>query len=125
MTATHVDGVEVLADERAKAQMVSRDGSPIYFKQIRELLLADGSTVFGCVHCDYTADSVNRVRPHLNKHRASKPESGAATDALLRQLVTKVAEVETLTVERDEYKRRMQVAEKSLRDLRKALGLPS
>jgi hypothetical protein len=124
VTATHVDGVEVLADEAAKAAMVSRDGSPIYFKQIRELLLADGQTVYGCVHCDYTANSVNRVRPHLNKHRTDKVRGGTS-DALLRQLVAKVAELEIVTRERDEYKRRAQAAEKSLRDLRKALGVTS
>lgn len=124
MTATQVDGVDVVADEPARAPMLDRAGNPIYHKQMRELLLSDGRTVYGCVHCDYTADSLARVRPHLNKHRDGKvSRNGNAIAALAKQLTTLSTLAEALTAERDEYKKRANVAEKSLRDLRKALGV--
>jgi hypothetical protein len=91
---------------------------------MRELLLSDGRTVYGCIHCDYTADSLARVRPHLNKHRDGKPSrNGTAIAALAKQLTAQATLVETLTAERDDYKRRARAAEKSLHDLRKALGV--
>jgi hypothetical protein len=124
LTATQVDGVDVIADEPARAPMLDRAGNPIYHKQMRELLLSDGRTVYGCIHCDYTADSLSRVRPHLNKHRSgTKLHNGGAIAALAKQLTAQTAQTEALAAERDEWKRRASAAEKALRDLRKALGV--
>lgn len=124
MTATQVDGVDVVADEPARTPVVDRAGNPIYFKQMRELLLSDGRTVYGCVHCDYTAEKLTQVRPHLNKHRTgTKLHNGSAIAALAKQLAAQTTQAEALAAERDEWKRRANAAEKSLRDLRKALGV--
>lgn len=73
MTATQVNGVAVVASEPAEAA-ISTPEHPVRFKQIVKLLLEDGTEVFGCVHCDYTADSHTRVRPHLGKHAVRKGE---------------------------------------------------
>jgi hypothetical protein len=118
MTATHVDGVEVIADEPAQSPITSRDGKPVHFKQIRELLLADGATVYGCVHCDYTSPGIGSIRPHLGKHKNGKD----ADEISLSQLLARIAEIEKVTAERDEWKARALKAEGSLKVLRDALG---
>jgi hypothetical protein len=121
VTATHVDGRAVVASERAASNITGRDGQPIRFKQILMLLLDDGTVVYGCAHCDYTGPSPNNVRPHLNRHRASK--AGADTIAqLAAQLGTDRAE---LVRERDEWKTRARKAEGELARLRRIIqGAP-
>lgn len=74
MTATSISGVPVIAAEPAET-LISTPERPVYFKQILRLLLDDGSEAYGCVHCDYTADSIHRVRPHLSKHNRRAPET--------------------------------------------------
>lgn len=81
MTATTVNGVPVIRDEDTEAPIKNlRDGSPIYWTQTRTLTLADGSVVYGCLHCDATFDTKFKVRPHLGaKH--TDPEVAAARRA--------------------------------------------
>lgn len=126
MTATHVNGVEVIADEPTTSPITAKDGSPVLWHQTRTLLLADGSTVYGCVHCDYTSPNANSVRPHLNRHRnnssASKSTPG---DLSLNELVARLADLDKVTADRDEWKRRALAAEKRLKALRNALGVSS
>ncbi|WP_019061562.1 hypothetical protein [Streptomyces prunicolor] len=68
MTATHVKGVTVVADEPARSP-ISRPGVNVVFDQIRHLLLADGSEWYGCLHCDYVSQNQNSIRPHLKAHK--------------------------------------------------------
>jgi hypothetical protein len=115
MTATIVNGWEVIADEPTEAPMRDRSGKPIVWQQTRTLLLADGSTTYGCVHCDYTSDNVRSIRPHLNKHRVTRaaevdPLDGLTLDEIRQQLATL-----------DEWKARATAAERSLSSLRNAL----
>jgi hypothetical protein len=49
VTATHVDGVEVIAAEPAPTGIRDIAGNPVHYKRIRELLLADGRTVYGYI----------------------------------------------------------------------------
>jgi hypothetical protein len=65
VTAASVNGIAVVASEPAEAAFKSKK---VLFKQILLLLLEDGTEVYGCLHCDYTANSPVRVRPHLGKH---------------------------------------------------------
>lgn len=133
MTATHVNGLEVITDEPAEAPLSTAD-RPVFFKQIRRLLLADGDEVFGCVHCTYTADSVHRVRPHLGKHsrRGTDPRPGAVPTMrpqadvaeLLARLAkgdTARAELSTAQRERNRWKRRALDAERDLETIRRAI----
>ncbi|GAA0632486.1 hypothetical protein GCM10010174_61940 [Kutzneria viridogrisea] len=123
MTATHVDGVEVIADEPTRSAFNSRDGEPVYWKQNRTLLLADGRTVYGCLHCDYTSPNVHSIRPHLNRHRDLKQrQSVGGADDTLSRMVRKLAEAEEIADDRDRWKARAVAAEKQLRTLRRALG---
>lgn len=78
MTATSVNSVAVIAAEPAEAPIRTADGQPVRFKQILKLLLEDGTEAYGCVHCDYTADSPHRVRPHLNRHKERRPAAATA-----------------------------------------------
>lgn len=80
MTATHVNGVAVIASEPAEAP-ISTPEKPIHFKRIMKLLLEDGTEAFGCLHCDYAADSHMRVRPHLHKHTPRKAAETAPPPA--------------------------------------------
>ncbi|MFB6881266.1 hypothetical protein ACFCY8_10570 [Streptomyces noursei] len=73
MTATHVNGVAVIADEPALSP-ISRPGINVTFDQIRHLLLADGSETYGCRHCTYVSDNINSIRPHLKAHKAKPKE---------------------------------------------------
>lgn len=118
MTATVVNGLAVVKDEPQVAPFRDRGGNPIYQPQTRVLTLADGTVVYGCVHCDYTSSNVNSVRPHLNKHR--KPaEPVAKNSSALTDLVRQLNRAE----ECDDWKARALRAERRLRQLRNALGV--
>lgn len=120
-----VEGVEVLADEPTEASMRDRSGRPVVWQQTRTLLLADGRTVFGCAHCDYTSDNVRSIRPHLNKHRgAVQPERvdlGALGEVTLAEALARLADHDQVAADRDEWKARATRAERALAALRKAL----
>lgn len=129
MTATTVNGHEVVADDPALSPL-STPEKPIYYKQIRQLLLGDGSVMFGCAHCDFTTPHMVRVRPHLRVHAESAPvRVGTVDDVMdnLREVIEQrhaglLAAIERLSGERDEWKARAVKAEKSLATLRKALS---
>ncbi|MCP3799767.1 hypothetical protein NLX83_10905 [Allokutzneria sp. A3M-2-11 16] len=133
MTATVVNGLEVIADEPTEAPMRSRAGTPVLWQQTRTLLLEDGSTTYGCVHCDYTSANVRSIRPHLNKHRTDNvpartsvlaPFGELSLAEVFRRLVDFddiTSELDEMTSERDEWKQRAQRAERSLSTLRNAL----
>jgi hypothetical protein len=134
MTATTIDGVEVVASEPAMSPLSEVHGQAIHYKQILKLLLADGRELFGCAHCDYTSTSVQRVYPHLKKHSPRPPRQATAVDPagldmtvgeLLKayQQITEMADAYArLADDRDEWKSRARKAEGQLGTLRKALG---
>lgn len=130
MTATKVDGRTVIEDQPALAPVKTWAGAPVYYKQIRELLLDDGTSVFGCAHCDYTGSSPVQVRPHLNKHRDIKAKADEAktdagkptTELSLAQILDRIATLDRVTADRDQWKARALKAEGSLKVLRDALG---
>lgn len=120
MTATTVNGLPVMADTDTVSGLIDRAGNRVIWTQTRTLLLGDGSTVYGCQHCDYTSPNINSVRPHLNAHR--KPPSSVDVKALtLDEIGQRLAQVERLTAERDGWRKRALAAEKSLRTLKNAL----
>ncbi|MGA5820018.1 hypothetical protein ACPC54_19400 [Kitasatospora sp. NPDC094028] len=83
MTATAVDGITVIEDTPSLSPL-SRPGKPVYFHQIRHLLMEDGSELFGCTHCTYTSPKIGAVRPHLKKHKngtAQNPAKPSKTPA--------------------------------------------
>lgn len=123
MTATHVNGQQVVSDNPTQAPIRSKDGTVIWWRQTRTLLLANGDTVFGCLHCDYTSPNANSIRPHLGKHRAAKVAPPTLGGITVADLVQRLSEAETLTEDRDHWKARALAAEKSLRQMRKALGV--
>jgi hypothetical protein len=126
MTATAVNGWEVIADEPTEAPMRDRSGKPVVWQQTRTLLLADGSTVYGCVHCDYTNENVRSIRPHLNKHRGDGSTSrtadlGGLAELSLGEVLQRLGALDDVSSERDEWKARAIRAERSLSTLRNAL----
>lgn len=115
MTATVVNGLEVIADEPTEAPVRNRAGQPVLWRQTRTLLLADGSTTYGCVHCEYTSDNPRSIRPHLNKHRTTPAAEVDPLDGLtLGEIRQQLAEV-------DELRARAARAEQQLDMLRSAL----
>ena len=126
MTATEANGHAVIEDQPALAKVKTWAGEPVHYKQIRELLLDDGTVVFGCLHCDYTAASPVQVRPHLNKHRdlkATKTETAKpGVELSLAQLLDGIRTLDEVATDRDQWKARALKAEGSLKVLRDALG---
>lgn len=126
MTATHVDGVAVVADEPAETGIANGAGAPVTYKRIRKLLLADERIVYGCSECDFTGPSPAHIRPHMNKHRApdARPKRSKARllqELTLADLLAKVRQLEELAADRDQWKSRALKAERSLSTLRAAL----
>lgn len=117
MTATVVDGHQVIADEPARSPIANGAGQPMYFQQIRKLLLDNGSELYGCVHCDYARPRLAQVRPHLKKHR-----DRAVGTLSVAELVDRLAKLERLTRERDGWRTRALKAEHALSALRRVLG---
>lgn len=125
MTATRAFGREVLADEPTPSP-ISQPGAPVVWEQTRTLLLDDGSTAYGCAHCDYVSRNVLSIRPHLQRH---KPRNGkrpngrednghASVTALLAQLGT----LNEITQDRDHWKARALTAERLVKAVRDAVG---
>lgn len=127
MTATHVDGRRVIEDQPAKSPLSTEDKT-VRFKQIRELLLDDATIVYGCAHCDFTADAVGKVRPHLKAHGArgpGRPRTAIKKDVnelSLADLLRRVKLLEQVEAERDDWRKRALDAERRLRTLRRALN---
>ncbi|SDD86155.1 hypothetical protein [Actinokineospora iranica] len=124
MTATTVNGVRVVDDRPTNAQMRDRAGNPILWQQTRTLVLADGRTVYGCAHCDYTSNNVRSIRPHLNRHRADaapRVDLGELGGLTLAEAVARLAEHDRVAGERAEWKQRALAAERALSTLRAAL----
>lgn len=124
MTATHVNGVAVIADEPAPTNITNGAGERVYFRQIRKLLLEDDSIAYGCLHCDYAGTSTNAVRPHLSKHgKTAKPtrRRPKLRDLTVDELMTKIDDLERIATERDAWRARALKAEGQLRGLRKTL----
>lgn len=134
MTATIVNGLSVISEGPARAPITNRKtGEPIYWEQIRELTLADGSTTFGCIHCDYTNINRNSLRPHLNAHRVRKPkvavpekvvlEAQERTIALLgKELDKALARVDRAVAGEKEAKAEARRARRELETLRGILA---
>ncbi len=128
MTATHVNGCEVIASEPVASPLSTPD-RPVYFRQIRRLLLADDSEAFGCVHCDYTASAPGRVRAHLSKHNGSAGTGRQAAGQInLDELLARIArgdaaqaQLDAVTKERNTWKRRALAAERNLAAIRRAV----
>lgn len=127
MTATQVGGKAVVAVEPATSHWKDSTGAHIQYRQMLRLLLEDGTEVYGCLHCDYTHESLNSVRPHLNKHRLEKRQAEAAEvgGLSLAELARALGSHERTVTELEEWKRRALKAEGALRTLRKALGSTS
>jgi hypothetical protein len=124
VTATHVNGLAVIADEPALSPITTGAGAPIYFQQIRQLLLEDDSTAYGCVHCDFAAGSINAVRPHLRKHReqpSPKTRQPKLSELTLGELLKRLDEHTRVAADRDSWKARALKAERNLGILRKTL----
>ncbi|MCA1195107.1 hypothetical protein [Saccharopolyspora sp. 6V] len=116
-----IDSVPVITDEPTLAPMRDKAGKPIFWQQTRTLCLADGRTVYGCAHCEYTSENVLSIRPHLNVHKA-RPTTPTGDDDPVAALVARLAEYDRVAAERDEWKRRAKAAERDLRAIRKAIG---
>ncbi len=121
MTATIAFGLEVLADEPTPSP-ISRDGQRIEWEQTRTLLLSDGSTAYGCLHCDYVSRNVLSIRPHLSKHNRRQKHNDAIGEHSLAALVDQLKRLDEITTDRDKWKARALSAEKSLRAIREAIS---
>ena len=127
MTATHIGRRKVVQDQAAKSPLHT-DTRPVSFKQIRELLLDDGTVVFGCVHCDFTDRRIGVVRPHLRVHTGrgpGRPRTAITQDVKdlsLADLLAAVQSLEKIKAEREAWRTRALDAERRLRALRRALN---
>lgn len=123
MVATEAFGLAVTDDQPTKSPITDRAGQPILWQQTRTLTLADGSTAYGCAHCDYTSRNPKAIRPHLSKHnrRSNGHGPNPAAELTVQQLLGQLAALEELRADRDTWKARALKAEKSLRTLRSVL----
>ena len=139
MTATFVNGLEVVADDPVLSPL-STPENPIFYKRIRLLLLSDGTTVYGCTECDVTGTSMPHVRSHLRVHNEPKPHRAPKSSAppplngagsmtlaevvdLAHRMETQAQHIGRLMDDRDHWRERAKKAEKALDVLRKALSL--
>jgi hypothetical protein len=140
---THVNGQEVIADEPAQSLLPPKpNGEPIYLTRVRQLLLADGSTIYACAECGkYTGPAVINVVAHIRSHRRAEPETTTPipTVAVLSSAPATAAvpvpspsdgpdpgpaataALRDLTADRDTWRKRAETAEKDLTELREAI----
>ena len=124
MVATEAFGQAVVQDEPTLSPITDRAGHPIVWQQTRTLTLADGSTVWGCAHCEYVSRNVLSIRPHLSKHnrRTNGHGHNPAAELTVQELLGQLAKLEELRATCKAWKARAQRAEKSLKTLRSVLG---
>lgn len=80
---SHVNGLEVVAEEAAPSNLGVRHGKMVYYTKIRKLLLSDDSTVYACAVCgEYTAPTVFQVVAHMRVHGRARAEAKAAAPAV-------------------------------------------
>jgi hypothetical protein len=127
VTATKAFGLEVLADEPTPSP-ISRPGAPVTWDQTRTLLLEDGSTAYGCAHCDYVSRNVLSIRPHLSRHKPKGPKvtvtpktNGHGSADSLASLLDQLGRLNEITTERDKWKARALSAERTLRRVREVI----
>ncbi|MFD8316308.1 hypothetical protein [Kitasatospora purpeofusca] len=89
MTATAVGDTTVIEDTPSLSPLSRPGKKPIYFHQIRHLLMSDGTELYGCAHCTYTSPKIGAVRPHLKSHK--KGAAPKATPAKPNQLPPRTA----------------------------------
>lgn len=70
MTATHVDGHAVIADE-AVPVLGGYRGGRTQQQYVRRLTLDDGTQVYGCGadRCDHTTTDIHHLLAHVAGHR--------------------------------------------------------
>ncbi|PKW15955.1 hypothetical protein [Saccharopolyspora spinosa] len=117
-----VNGRRVITDEPTLAPIAARNGSPVYWQQIRTLVLDGGEVTYGCAHCDYTNPNPASVRPHLNRHRKDKKTKAANGNDSVAQVLAQLAKLDEIAKDRDRWKQRAQKAERDLRAIRRAIG---
>lgn len=124
MVATEAFGLTVIDDAPTPSPITDRAGNPIVWQQTRTLTLADGSTAYGCAHCDYVSRNVRSIRPHLGAHtqRTNGHRVDPAAELTVQELLGQLAALTELRADRDTWKARALKAEKSLRTLRTVLG---
>jgi hypothetical protein len=114
-------GLPVLRDQPTPSPIKDRLGRPVLWQQTRMLTLQDGSTAYGCAHCDYVSRAVLSIRPHLKKHLARTNGAALAGDLKLSDVVRHLASLEGVTADRDRWRERARTAERALAKMRKAL----
>lgn len=118
-----IGGVAVVADRRAATGgKHPKTGEPLRLKQVRDLLLADGTHIYGCAHCDYTNTNLHSMRPHLNKHRDRKAATAlnGAAGISLADVIARLGAGAALEADRDRWRDRALAAERDLGSLRRA-----
>lgn len=117
-------GRAVIADEPTRSPISDHNGRVVYWQQIRTLTLDDGSTAYGCAHCEYASRNVRSIRPHLGKHNRRRSARGQVPgDMSLNTLVEQLSTLTQVQADLDRWKARALKAEKSLRTLRNTLGI--
>lgn len=83
MTASQVDGVQVVATEAVPTKWIdTTTGRPRMYRALARLLLEDGRELHGCTRCTYTAEKATSVAAHQRSHSvAAKKEAVAQATA--------------------------------------------
>lgn len=115
-------GRRVIAD-KATPSPISNESKQVLWQQTRTLTLDDGSTAYGCVHCEYVSRNINSIRPHLGKHNRRRSNGQVTGDRTIKEIIQKLGTLDEITADRDRWKTRALKAEHSLQTLREALGV--
>lgn len=140
-----VNGLAVTKDVPLPSPLKAGDGTPVVFPGYRRLTLEDGTQLTGCGECPNSTDftgtrgEVQRHRAAVHGMRAGGAPRKKATDQVaipasiramtLDELLTTATEIEqlgdlvnTLTAERDEFKKRATTAEMQVRRWERAFS---
>lgn len=138
MTVTTVNGVEVVATEPVESPLSKGGDTPINFKRVRRLLLADDTEMYGCTECDHVGDTPMSVTAHLGhvhplrqrangKHPKRTPALDPDTVTLgellagYRRAEAMQESLDRMAEDRDQWRTRARDAERRLKMLRSAL----
>lgn len=130
-----VNGVEVVRVEPVESGL-SNEKRPMFYKRVKRLWLADGTSVYACTECSATDDTEGKIRGHIRRVHGTatpgrKPKDGglavrAVPDdvtvgelhAAWRQNQELTATVERQAAELMEVKSQLRKAKKEIASIR-------
>lgn len=121
-----VDGKDIIERRPAKTPL-STDDRVVYYRQVEELVLSDGSIVYGCIHCKFVGARAISVGSHLKSHGTYIPVdvSSMTIEELVEAATKSTTDTDRYRALYSEAKTEISHLKSELKDYKRKLGAVS